>query len=62
VFNVQLKTWQARGALAMPGLKHASELYVDVGDSKEWHSLQLEVSLAETLPLSCPWRWRECQT
>ncbi len=22
VFNVQLKTWQARGALAMPGLKH----------------------------------------
>ncbi len=22
VFNVQLKTWQAHGALAMPGLKH----------------------------------------
>ncbi len=52
VFNDQLKTWQARGALAMPGLKH--ELYVDASDS----IMFLSVNLKNVTPCNLKFPWR----
>ena len=57
VFNDQLKTWQARGALAMPGLKH--ELYVDASDSIMFLSAKNVTPCNLKCPSPSPWR-RPC--
>ena len=54
VFNVQLKTAKAWAICPW--------LHVLVSkESCRVLQLELDVSLEETLPFSCSWRWRECQ-